>query len=398
MSRSACAIGKDVVPASFKGVGFYCTDADIEGGRRGAEGEFPFGEHTAYADLGRKIRIYRLTAVFREDNHVWDSQAVFMACESPGPGILVHPTRGAVMVACRSVKVSDKLEESAGETTAEMEFVEANIGFSGILGSIFGIISTGLFAASQTSFLRDYQPQFVPHPWKVDVIDKAQSLLTATATVATHTLVADSPLTDWHDVFNIHTVASDDGLALSGKNVDNAMTDGFAIITKNIIDANRKFDVFRKLANVAKVTPNLPVTGYAVETDEAAVSRHRVLSGIGMAEAAMGRKYSTIQEALNAREIVMALFDDEAKIAYGECDNTLYLEITKYATEFSKMMYDLSYRLPGQVIVNFSGSVHPLVAAYTIYKDAKRHRELEERNIVDANGRFGMLVAGISPT
>src|SRR6187431_2033003 len=119
MSRSACAIGKDVVPASFKGVTFYCTDADIEGGRRGAEGEFPFGEETAYADLGRKIRVYHLTAVFRENDHVGHASALFAACESPGPGILVHPTRGTQMVACRMVKVSDQLEEGAGESTAE---------------------------------------------------------------------------------------------------------------------------------------------------------------------------------------------------------------------------------------------------------------------------------------
>src|SRR6187402_1835226 len=111
MSRSACAIGKDYAPASFKGVAFYCTDADVEGGRRGAEGEFPFGEHTAYADLGRKIRVYHLTAMFREDDHVSDSQALFVVCESPGPGILVHPTRGAVMVACKSIKLSDKIED-----------------------------------------------------------------------------------------------------------------------------------------------------------------------------------------------------------------------------------------------------------------------------------------------
>ena len=111
MSRNVCAIDKDVVPASFKGVQFYCTQADAQGGRRGAEGEFPFGENTAYADLGRKIRVYNLTAHFREDDHVWDSQALFMACESPGPGLLVHPTRGAFMAACRSIKISDSLEE-----------------------------------------------------------------------------------------------------------------------------------------------------------------------------------------------------------------------------------------------------------------------------------------------
>jgi DNA circularisation protein N-terminus len=397
MSRSACAIGKDVVPASFKGVPFYCTEADIEGGRRGAEGEFPFGENTAYADLGRKIRIYKLSAVFRADDHVWDSHALFLACESPGPGILVHPTRGAVMVACRSVSVKDQLEDSAGETTAEMEFVEANVGFSGILGSIFGIISTGLLAASQTTFLNDYTPIQVAHPWRVDVVDKAQSLVAATATAATYTLVSDSPVTDWHEVLDMQAVVKDDGLALSAKNVDNAMTDGFALISRNLVDPNAKFNVFRKLVNVALTAEGLPA-GPAVETDEAVVSRHRLLAAVGMAEAAMGRKYPTMQDCLAARETVMAVFDDEAKIAYGECDNKLYLEIVKYSTEFSKMMYDLSYRLPGQVIVNFSGGVHPLVAAYAIYKDAKRHRELEERNIIDANGRFGMLVSGIAPT
>ena len=85
MSSTVCAIGKDVVPASFKGMGFWCTEASIEGGRRGAEGEFPFGEDTAYADLGRKIRTFNLTAVFREDDHVLDASASSSNGESPNP-------------------------------------------------------------------------------------------------------------------------------------------------------------------------------------------------------------------------------------------------------------------------------------------------------------------------
>jgi DNA circularisation protein N-terminus len=397
VSRSACAIGKDVVPASFKGVPFYCTEADIQGGRRGAEGEFPFGEHTAYADLGRKIRVYALTAYFRDDSHVWDSQALFAACESPGPGILVHPTRGAVMVACRSVKVKDKLEESAGETSAEMEFVEADTGFTGIGASIFGIISSTLLTVSQASFLRDYTPTIVPQPWKVDVINKAQSLIEAVAKVSEHVVVSGSPANDWRAIFRMWEVVNDDGLAESGPIVDDAMSQGFALINRNVVDAKAKFDIFRRLVNVAVHETNLPV-GPAVESDEAVVSRHRIQAAIGMADAAMGRKYATIDDCLAARDTVMTVLNDEAKAAYADCDNALFLEITKYATEFSKMMYDLSYRLPGQILVNFSGGVHPLVASYTIYKDAKRHRELEERNMVDANGRFGMIVSGVAPT
>jgi hypothetical protein len=397
MSRTACAVGKDIVAASFKGVPFYCTECNIQGGRRGAEGEFPFGEQTAYCDLGRKIRIWGLTAYFREDNHVGDARALFRACESPGPGILVHPTYGATVAACRSCKINDKLEEEGGQSTAEMEFVEANIGFTGILGSIFGIISSGLLATSQTSFLRDYTPIRVPQPWVRDVVDKAQHLVGATATTATRVLKPDSPSTDWRDVLNMQEVSKDDGMALSAPVVDDALVDGFAIISRNIVDPKEKFTAFRHLVNAATVTSNLPA-GAATDSDEAVVSRHRLLAAVGMAEAAMGRKYKTIDECLAAMDTVMAVFEDEAKLAYAECDNKLFLEIKKYATEFAKMMHDLSYRLPSKIIVNFSGGVHPLVAAYAIYNDAKRHRELEERNIVDANGRFGMLVSGIAPT
>ena len=301
------------------------------------------------------------------------------------------------MVACRSVKVSDKLESSAGETSAEMEFVEANIGFTGILGSIFGIISSGLLVSSQTAFLRDYTPAAAAHPWVTDVVNNAQHLVNVTATAATRTLTEDSSTTDWRDVLDMQAVAQDDGLALSAPVVDNALVDGFAILSRNIIDPGLKFTTFRQLVNAARPTPDLPV-GPAEESNEAVVGRHRVLAAVGMAEAAMGRKYKTIDEALSAMDMVLAVFDDEAKIAYAECDNRLFLDIKTYSTEFAKMMHDLSYRLPSKVLVNFSGGVHPLVASYVIYKDAKRHRELEERNIIDANGRMGPIVSGISPT
>jgi prophage DNA circulation protein len=33
---------------------------------------------------------------------------LFDACESPGPGMLVHPTRGSVMAACRKVKLRER--------------------------------------------------------------------------------------------------------------------------------------------------------------------------------------------------------------------------------------------------------------------------------------------------
>jgi prophage DNA circulation protein len=397
MSRTNCAIGKDYVPASFKGVMFYCAEADVEGGRRGAEGEFPFGEDTAYADLGRKIRVYHLTAYFREDDHVSDSGALFAACESPGPGMLVHPTRGTVMAACRSVKITDKIEEAAGETTAELEFVEANPVGTGLGGMLFGIISSALNTTSQTSFLRDYHPAQVSQPWSQDVISTAQRLVGAVSRVVVQSMPADASTQAWRDALKIEEVAVDDGLAASGVNVDRALTNGFVIISNNVQDFVAEFQIMRRLANQASGSSDLPA-GAAVESEEAVLSRHRVLAAIGMAEAAMARIYSYIDEALAAMDAVLAVLDDEAQVAYANCDNALFLELRKYATQFNQMMNDLAYRLPGLVMVDFVGGVHPLVAAYAIYNDATRHRDLEARNIVDANGRMRPPVTGVAPT
>ncbi len=397
MSRSNCAIGRGYVPASFKGVLFDCVDADAEGGRRGAEGEFPFGEDTAYCDLGRKIRLYKLNAVFRDDDHVAASQALFQVCQSPGPGMLVHPTAGTVMVACRSVTVKDTPEEP-GETHVSLDFVEANVaGGLGSLGNaLFGIISTGLAGASQASFFAGYRAIFVPQPWQQDVIATAQKLVGTVATTVALALPADAPAQDWRNVAKMQEVATDAGLAAMPQKVDSALAYGFNAVAVNIQDASTRYTTMRKLANIAAFTSTLPA-GAAQESEEAVLQRHRLLAAVGMAEAAMARKYATVDDALTTMDQVAAVFDDEAQKAYDECDNVLYLELEKYVIQFRTMMNQLAYRLPPVITVNFGGGVHPLVAAYAIYKDAKRHRELEPRNVIDANGRFGPLVTGIAP-
>lgn len=397
MSSTACAIGKDVVPASFKGVGFWCTEASIEGGRRGAEGEFPFGEDTAYADLGRKIRTFNLTAVFREDDHVWDSQALFAACESPQPGILVHPTRGTHMVACRQITVSDKLEDAQGETTAELEFVEANPVGNGLGGLLFGIISSTVLAISSESFHRDYTPAYISRPWSSDIVTSAQGLITSTHDALVQTFTPNTSTQEWRIAIKMDEVAKDPSLAMQAPYVDKSFVQGIRQLTHNVEDLETEWRVLRRLTNEAAKESTLPPSGGAAAVENSLYSRFRILTGVALSETAMSRKYPNVQTAITAMDTVSAVLEDEAKSAYNLCDNLLYLELTKYIINFRKMMNDLAYRLPGLITVDFQGGVHPLVAAYVIYNDAKRHRDLEPRNIIDANGRFGRIVRGVAP-
>jgi hypothetical protein len=193
-------------------------------------------------------------------------------------------------------------------------------------------------------------------------------------------------------------VANDPGLASSAVNVDKSFTSGINELTYNIQDPEVQWRILRGLTNKAAIESILPVSGGAAAVENSLYSRFRVLTGVAMAETAMARKYPTIQAATTAMNIASAVLEDEAQSAYNICDNQLYLELRKYIVSFRTMMNDLAYRLPGLITVDFQGGVHPLIAAYVIYNDAKRHRDLEPRNIIDANGRFGRFVRGIAPT
>jgi prophage DNA circulation protein len=397
MSRNNCAIGKDYKPASYKGVAFVCQDVDYEGGRRVAEAEYPFANHTNAQDMGIKIKNFKLTAIFREDDHVGDARALFAACESPGPGLLVHPTYGGVTVICKSAKVKDDVETDQGETKAELEFVEYNaVGLFGALTSLFGVSSSGANAASQAGFTTSYRPIQVSPPWKQDVVQRAQDLVSIAETHYTRLLKPDSPAVNWRSSLKMKEVVQDDGLAVEAKRVDDALTEattGISILTE---DVTYKVRAFKQLANAA-ATPstNLPA-GVAEDSEEAVLSRTRFLAAIGLASTAMAAPYENVTQVLKAMKDVNVLLQDEAKAAYDICDNVLFLELRTYMINFTKMMYDRAYRLPPLVALDFMGSVYPLKAAYAMYGDAKRHRELERRNVLGtADARFFGVVVGV---
>ena len=226
----------------------------------------------------------------------------------------------------------------------------------------------------------------------------AQKLIKTTHDVLVQTFTTETSSTQWRVALNMKAVASDPGLAMVAENVDKALTSGVSEITYNLQDdPDEQWRTLRKLANQAAIDSSLPVSGGAAEVENALYSRFRVLTGVAMAEAAMARKYPHVQAATAAMDTTSAVLEDEAQSAYNICDNALFLELQKYITNFKEMMYDLAYRLPGLITVDFQGGVHPLVAAYVIYNDSKRHRDLEPRNVIDANGRFGRIVRGIAP-
>lgn len=367
------------LPASFKGVPFEAIEVTSEGGRRGAEGEFPFGEVTAYADLGRRIRVYTLTGRFVRNSHILDAALLIAACELPGPGPLLHPTRGLVFVACKSVKVTDDLLEGKGITNVSLEFVEANDWISGLNfgANLFGFALTGIFLVLTATFAASYHPKRVRFFRVQSVLNTSADAVRqvrdqfALVTAANRDVKVSRALAD------LDTVIEDPFTLRDTEVMSKALTLGM-----NAIDVysggTPKYQAMKTLANWSAKVSTQP--GEAGETENAVYTMVRTLSAIYMAKAAMETSPETLDQAFVQYDEVMTVLSDETAIAKNACDNVLFLELRTLASQVQDALLNRAYNLPAIIQYNFSSSVSSLFAAYEIFGDAKRFKEIETRN------------------
>lgn len=385
------------LPASFKGISFKATDANSEHGRRGAEGEFPFSETTAYTDLGRKIRTFSLSGRFDENNHVQQAAALIAVCEAPGPGILIHPTRGIILsVSCRSLKVIDKVEEEQGVTYVELDLVEANQVQNGVslLGEILGIGVAALLSAARTTFLDTYQPSKVQAFRQAEVVGAAMNqvaLIRDAYIAATSKMVNDQKRN--RVIYDLNSVAVNVDLGGNPEVMDKAIVLGLTALSQSMSDSGSKFTAFRNTANNAARASSF--ASPAAEAENMVYALVRITSAAYMAEAALASTDNRTGQIFEFSDMISAIIQQEMDSARRSCQNPLYLALAKFRDETAARLASKAYSSPGVVEYDFGGSVHSLVASYSIFGTAKRHRELEGLNVL---GRYGRIASPVSAT
>jgi len=110
--------------ASFRGVGFKVDTSDRETGRRAVTHEFPGRDVPYTEDLGRKARSYGVEAYVLGPDYMPARDALLKACEEEGPGRLVTPWAGEVLVVCTGCRVRES-KSGGGMATFSLTFSEA---------------------------------------------------------------------------------------------------------------------------------------------------------------------------------------------------------------------------------------------------------------------------------
>lgn len=350
------------LPASYKGVPFEAVSTSDTFGRRGAEYEYPLGEDTAYKDLGRKIRKYKVEGRIVSGVHGLVSNAMTLAVETPGPGLLVHPIFGPVMVACTSLTVGIEYIEKKRYTKLEFEFVEANasmapfsIGFA--VSAIVTIVSLAVAASRRRA------------PWRNSPGASAGALAVSTGLARQVAPAVEEGSLDVIDMLNrglrTATVYDDFDRTLDPIVAGTAQV---RILHEDAMARLRQFN-----ATVVEQVTRHP------DIESLSVSARLSLVG-DFALTSMQYPYPNLALAVNDLDFVMQVYDEEEQVAASKGDDVLVNAITAARAQASAAILAQNIQLPGIVTYDARGQWPSLVAAQNIYQDGSRFTELESHN------------------
>jgi prophage DNA circulation protein len=145
--------------ATFRGVPFFVESADSTHGRRQAVHEHAQRDVPYTEDLGRQAREFSVSGYLVGLEYQTQRDELIKACETAGPGVLVHPYRGEMTVECRGLGLSESTE-NGGMCLVKLTFLEAGEASypSAKVDTVNAISAKGnaVTAAAEKGFVSDF--------------------------------------------------------------------------------------------------------------------------------------------------------------------------------------------------------------------------------------------------
>lgn len=149
-------------PGSFRGASFRTEGHERSGGRRIATFEFPGRDAPLTEDLGRRARGFSIDCHVIGADYRAGRDALSDALEAPGPGLLIHPWHGQMMVVVQEFTAAETTEEG-GFCSFRISFAEAGQPVSAPLatpsGQLAAIAADAQHAASPAIFAQRFSIQ-----------------------------------------------------------------------------------------------------------------------------------------------------------------------------------------------------------------------------------------------
>ena len=383
---------EDLRAASFRGVGFQYRDSALGGGRRLANHEYPMRNENYAEDLGRRSRSISLTAIVHGDDYMAARDNLLEALEADGPGTLVHPYYGTILVLCDTFYCR---EEARRGGMAEIQITFLPFGANRFPSSSTNasVAATQLAVSTQGSvtdlFRTLYGVAGLPG-WAVD--DSIDEIKAALEFVSQVVAVTGSDIASVVEFLTL--VEGVMGTIESIIQDPEAVARAIAEVITQAVAAGGTGTGHEILADDAPPW-GLELTGYTgtTATRQAQASNQALLlifiKATALTEsvkAAVKASYASYDDAVAARDQLVKSIEDVRTEAGDSGFDDIYLAMGNLKVSVLAAFENIA-RLPHIRAYQVPAAVKPtLVLAYELYQDLGREGEIVTRNAVKHPG------------
>lgn len=375
-------------PGSFRGVPFLVESSDEKLGRRAVQNEYPGRDDPYPEDMGRKAWADSLKIFVLGEDHLQQAARLKEAFNKFGPGELIHPYWGAMLVQVGEVSLSHTSREG-GCSRFSVEVMEAGPQPS---PSIVPVTDAKLAASTeeaQTTLVNDFEQVF-------SIADLSQGLIDELAVRYNDALNLLAPvrgsvstvLDAATQVRNIAALLADpkalaeqllaDVYAMLGLPVSTSRRPSFS--SYDGVSAERVQDVLSRLPAVesTRLVPANPTPS----RQQQAITQAQILDLVqGSIVIASGLASSQVEyrDREQAADVQDA-FEEALERVELKASDAIYEALQQVKVD---MVADLSGRgagLPSVTRVMPERTLPTLVHAYRLYQDATRADQLAARN------------------
>ncbi len=378
--------------ASFRGAAFHVESADSNHGRRQAVHEFAQRDVPYTEDLGRKAREFSVTGYLIGKNYQIARDALVAACETPGPGQLVHPYRGELTVVCRGLTVSESSQDG-GMCRVSITFLESGKASfpSAVTDSINAIGKAGnsVTDAARGGFLS----RFLTDGFPAFVRDAAAARLTqVTDFLASPGFSLAGELDAAADyAYSVRELAADAyDLVLEPTKLADRLLDVFGMV-RSAFGGNSFgmlssiFSSFDDTYTGSTTTPSRQQQGANYDAMGELV---RQVSISEAAKSAVVTEFPSYQEAIATREVLLEAIDEEAEYTTND---EAFVSLVALRAEVVRGIPQDGQRLPQLVEYVPPSTLPALVVAHNLYGNASGAEEITAR---DTPRHPGFLIGG----
>lgn len=433
---------EELLEASFRGVTFFVSKAELSAGRRTQVHEYPLRDKPFVEDLGRATRTIVMTAFLVGDDYIEQAKRLIGAVETEGSGQLVHPWLGEMKVtptAVSKLSFDDNLRKASITLTftesGDLVFPSSRTDKSAASHAAADDVSVSALDRFAQAIHLDEVSDYVEAAMSGDVLDvlgvlsssdlaaafnmsdriadlaaNAMTLLHSDPSVFARQLLnacglsrLSTSVAAWSGVIGqIRNLTGNEKLSSATKTLNEIVTNSEVVSsTRETVLRNRAaVETLARQVLISQAVGVSTLVGTSVDrivpaevvpsADEAASTTSSstvviasVASGAENASDASGITTTSYEEIAEARDAVLEMLDAEIEMTASDEE---FLVLMDARVAVFEEMTERAEREQHLLDIELPEVRPALVVAYDYYADASRDEEVVARNHIEHGG------------